>query len=71
MQEPAQYTVGWGTLSLSNAGLVQAKGRSGLVWWLATLFLGPLATFLVVVLPAARPAVIEWNEEGEPVHSSR
>ncbi len=37
--------------TLINAGLAQSKGRSGLVWWLAALLLGPVATFLIVVLP--------------------
>jgi hypothetical protein len=54
MHEPAQYLVGWGTLSLINAGLAQGKGRSGLLWWLFSLLLGPIATFLIVVLPAVR-----------------
>lgn len=45
------YYVGWGTLSLINAGLAQAKGRSGLAWWLISLFLGPIATLLIVILP--------------------
>jgi hypothetical protein len=31
--------------------LAQAKGRSGFLWWLLSLFLGPIATFLIVVLP--------------------
>lgn len=53
MQDPAPYFVGWGTLSLINAGLAQSKGRSGLVWWLLSLLLGPLATLLLVVLPKA------------------
>lgn len=44
--------IGWGTLSLINAGLAQSKGRSGFGWWLASLFIGPVATFLIVVLPA-------------------
>ena len=48
----AGYFVGWGTFSLINAGLAQAKGRSGLLWWLFSLFLGPVATFLIVVLPS-------------------
>ncbi|MGI6416898.1 MAG: hypothetical protein ACOX1P_14615 [Thermoguttaceae bacterium] len=47
-----EYFVGWGTLTLINAGLAQAKGRSGLLWWLFSIFLGPIATFLIVVLPA-------------------
>lgn len=41
----------WFTLSLVNAGLAQGKGRSGLNWWLLSLFLGPVATFLVVTFP--------------------
>jgi hypothetical protein len=45
------YAVGWGTLSLVNAGLAQAKGRSGLGWWALSLLIGPLATLLVVLLP--------------------
>lgn len=53
MNNPA-YFVGWGTLSLINAGLAQSKGRSGLVWWLISLFLGPFATLLIVVLPSNR-----------------
>ena len=48
--DSAPYAVGWLTLSLINAGLAQGKGRSGLAWWLASLLLGPVATFLVVVL---------------------
>jgi hypothetical protein len=45
-----EYAVGWFTLSLINAGLAQSKGRSGLAWWLLSLLLGPLSTFLIVVL---------------------
>jgi hypothetical protein len=43
------YIVGWGTLSLINAGLAQGKNRSGLNWWVLSLLLGPIATFLIVV----------------------
>lgn len=50
MNEHAEFFVGWGTLSLINAGLAQAKGRSGLLWWLASLLIGPIATFLIVIL---------------------
>jgi hypothetical protein len=45
------YVVGWGTLTLINAGLAQGKGRSGLVWFLLSLLLGPIATLLIVILP--------------------
>lgn len=44
------FVAGWGTLSLINAGLAQAKRRSGLNWWLLSLLLGPVATFLIVAL---------------------
>ena len=46
---PAQYAVGWFTLSLINAGLAQGKGRSGLAWWVVSLLLGPVATLLIVL----------------------
>jgi hypothetical protein len=55
--ENTDFFVGWGTLSLINAGLAQAKGRSGLLWWIASLFFGPVATFLIVILDPVRPAV--------------
>ena len=54
MQDPTGFFVGWGTLSLINAGLAQSKGRSGLIWCLLSLVLGPLATFLIVVLDKVR-----------------
>jgi hypothetical protein len=50
MQNTGEYAVGWFTLSLINAGLAQSKGRSGLVWWLGSLLLGPIGTLLIVVL---------------------
>lgn len=50
MNEKANFFVGWGTLSLINAGLAQAKGHSGLLWWLLSLILGPIATFLIVAM---------------------
>ncbi|MEI6210033.1 MAG: hypothetical protein WCR06_00265 [bacterium] len=57
MNENSQYAVGWGTLSLINAGLAQSKGRSGLAWWLLSLLLGPIATLLIVVLDPIRKTV--------------
>ena len=42
------FFVGWGTLSLINAGLAQSKRRSGLLWWFLSLLLGPIATFIIV-----------------------
>jgi hypothetical protein len=55
VNEQSQFVAGWGTLSLINAGLAQTKDRSGLLWWIASLLLGPVATFLLVVLPKAGP----------------
>jgi hypothetical protein len=43
--------VGWGTLALINAGLAQGKKKSGLLWFLLSLLLGPLATLILVLLP--------------------
>lgn len=62
MIETTPYFVGWGTLTLINAALAQGKGRSGLAWWFFSLFLGPIATFLIVVLPPADPpAASPWT----------
>ncbi|MGV8977208.1 MAG: hypothetical protein ACOH17_04120 [Cellulomonas sp.] len=36
-------------LALVNAGLAQTKGRSRWNWFLLSLLLGPVATFLIVV----------------------
>ena len=48
--EPGGYAVGWGTLALINAGLAQGKNRSGLAWFLVSLLLGPLATFILLLM---------------------
>ncbi len=42
------FAVGIGTLALINAGLAQSKRRSGLLWFLLSLVLGPVATFCLV-----------------------
>ena len=55
MDDRTNFFVGWGTLALINAGLAQAKGRSGLVWCLLSLLLGPFATFLIVVFDKVGP----------------
>lgn len=52
--EPS-YFVGWGTLALINAGLAQSKNRSGLIWFIVSIPLGPVATFLLVTFFSDRP----------------
>jgi len=54
IQQQSSYAIGWGTLALINAGLAQGKNRSGLNWFLVSLLLGPIATFLVVVMDPVR-----------------
>jgi hypothetical protein len=51
MMDSNAYYVGWGTLALINAGLAQGKNRSGLGFFLLSLLVGPIATFLIVLLP--------------------
>jgi len=42
------YSIGWFSLALINAGLAQAHQRSGLNWFLLSILLGPIATFILV-----------------------
>ncbi len=51
MDNAPGYAVGWGTLALITAGIAQGKDRSGLLWFILTLLLGPIATLLLVLLP--------------------
>ena len=44
------YAVGWITLALINGNIAQCKKRSGLLWGLLSLLLGPIATFLLALL---------------------
>jgi hypothetical protein len=61
-----EFVVGWGTLSLINAGLAQSKGHSRLVWWLLSLLLGPVATFLIVVFLQRTSAPVEIPSVAKP-----
>lgn len=51
------YVLGLGSLALINAGLAETKGRSRLLWFLLSLPLGPVATFILVALLDKRPTV--------------
>ncbi len=48
MSPAPDYAIGWGTLALINAGIAQGKNRSGLNWFLLSILLGPIATFILV-----------------------
>ena len=37
-------------MALINAGLAQSKHRSGLIWFLLSLLLGPIATLILLFL---------------------
>lgn len=63
-----EFAVGWLTLSLINAGLAQAKGRSGLWWWVGSLFFGPICTLLVVVLERKFPQDLTQSQDREEPH---
>lgn len=53
--ETAPYAIGWGSLALINAGLAQSKNHSGLLWFLLSLILGPIATFFLVAFCSKLP----------------
>lgn len=42
------YAVGWGTLSIVNAGFAEQKGRGKFSWLLLSFLFGPLATAFIV-----------------------
>ena len=50
----APWFVGWGTLALIKAGHAQGKNRNGLLWFLLSLLLGPIATLVLVLMPKVR-----------------
>jgi len=41
-------------LALINAGLAQSKHRSGLIWFLLSLLLGPIVTLILLFLGDVR-----------------
>lgn len=52
----SSYVLGWGSLALLTAGVAQGKNRSGLAWFLLTLLLGPIATFILVAFCEKLPS---------------
>ncbi|HEY9206185.1 MAG TPA: hypothetical protein VIO58_09705 [Candidatus Methanoperedens sp.] len=55
MTPESGYVVGWGSLALINAGIAQGKNRSGLNWFLISLLLGPVATFILLLFSIRMP----------------
>ena len=51
--EETEFFVGWGTLMLINAALARALGRTGFLWFLLSIVLGPIATFLLALFGPA------------------
>jgi hypothetical protein len=47
----------WFAIALINAGLAEQKNRSRLAWFFISVFFGPLATLLIVVMAPPEPAV--------------
>ncbi|MBI2949381.1 MAG: hypothetical protein HYY23_17205 [Verrucomicrobia bacterium] len=68
MSNAPEYAVGWGTLALLNAGLAQSKNRSGLNWFLISLLLGPMATFLLVALCEKLPREVKHFRPKTTLH---
>jgi hypothetical protein len=55
VHDSPDYAIGWGTLALLNAGAAQGKNRKGLNWFLLSLVLGPIASFVLVAFMEKRP----------------
>ena len=53
----------WITLAIINAGLAEGKNRSRWNWFLVSIVLGPLATFLIVTWPRRETQVAETLPE--------
>ena len=53
------FALDWFLFSLINTGLAQGKNRSGFNWFILSLLLGPLATFLLVVFFEKKPS--NWS----------
>jgi hypothetical protein len=60
--DPSEYVdrgTFWLVLALVNAGLAQTKNRSRLAWFLLSLLLGPIATFIIVLIGSREPI---WDD---------
>jgi hypothetical protein len=55
----------WLAVALINAGLAEQKNRSRLAWFFISVFFGPLATLLIVVMPPP-DAALSSNQRPTP-----
>ena len=67
VQSSQGFAVGWFTLALINAGLAQNKGHGALLWWAVSLFLGPIATFIIVAVLERRPFEAPYDQPVYPI----
>ena len=49
LTQSVSYSVWWLSLAVVNAGLAESKGRGRWNWFVWSLLLGPIATYLIVV----------------------
>ncbi len=61
--EAEPYVVGWGTLTIINAGIAQGKNRSGLNWFLLSVLFGPLTTLALVAFFPKLPSSKDGESE--------
>ncbi|RJT79060.1 antitermination protein NusB [Arthrobacter cheniae] len=54
----------WFAVAVINAGLAEHKNRSRLAWFFLSLFFGPFATLLIVVMRPARPVPRSTSRRG-------
>ena len=64
LHQANSFYLGWGTLCLINAVLAQGKNRSGLNWFIISIFIGPIATFLLAIMQKfpSKQSVISSNK---------
>lgn len=52
----------WLTVAILAGGYARTRNRSAWTWFLLTLFLGPIAAFLLVTWPAREPSTKESDK---------
>ena len=55
----SQVAALWLTAAILAGGFARTRNRSAWTWFLLTVFLGPLAAFLLVVWPAVEKAEVQ------------